>query len=70
MQGLDDEGMINEILREVSLLEDINDTNSEWVLLWAQRVEGPERKKEKNNTTSKRPRSLTQSEKVQKKVTT
>ena len=37
--GLHNKGMINEILREGSVVEDINDTPSEWVLLWAQRVE-------------------------------
>ena len=31
--------MISEILREVSVLEDINDATSELVLLWVQRVE-------------------------------
>ena len=31
---LDDEGMVSQILREVSVLEDINDATSEWVLLW------------------------------------
>ena len=35
---LDDEGMISEIFREVSALEDINDTTNERVLLWVQRV--------------------------------
>ena len=39
IHGLDDEGMISEILREVSALENINDTTSKWVPLWAQRVE-------------------------------
>ena len=37
--GLDDEGMIGKILRKVSVLEDIDVTTSEWVLLWAQRIE-------------------------------
>ena len=36
---LDDKGMISEILREVSMLEDIDDTTSEWILLVAQRVQ-------------------------------
>ena len=40
IQGLDDKGMLSEILREVIVLEDIDDTTSEWVLLWTQRVEG------------------------------
>ena len=31
--------LINEILREVSALEDITDTKSECVLLWVQRLE-------------------------------
>ena len=31
--------MISEILRELSALENIDDTTSGWVLLWAQRVE-------------------------------
>ena len=35
--GLGDEGVISEILRVVSALEDINDATSEWVLLWPQR---------------------------------
>ena len=34
IHGLDDEGMISEILREVSMVEDSNNTTSEWVLLW------------------------------------
>ena len=36
--GLDDEGMISEILREVSAVEDINDAKSECILPWSQRV--------------------------------
>ena len=39
MHGQDNEGMMSEILREVSALEDINDVTSERVLLWAQKVE-------------------------------
>ena len=39
IHGLDDEGMTSEILRELSALEDINDTTNEWVILWVQRVE-------------------------------
>ena len=39
IHGLDNEGIIIEILREVSLLEDIDEATSEWVLLWTQRVE-------------------------------
>ena len=35
IQGLDDKGMISKILREVSVLEDINDATSKWVLSWA-----------------------------------
>ena len=34
INGLDDEGMINEIQREVSTLEDIEDATSETVVLW------------------------------------
>ena len=30
IHGLDDEGMISEILRELSALVDINDATSEW----------------------------------------
>ena len=44
--GLDDEGMINEILREVSLLEDINDAISERILLWTWRIEAHRLQKE------------------------
>ena len=32
IHGLDDKGMISEILREASVLEDINCATSEWVL--------------------------------------
>ena len=39
IHGLEDEGMISEILREVSVLDHINYATYEWVLLWAQRVE-------------------------------
>ena len=39
MHGIDDKDMISEILREVSALEDINDTTSERILLSTQRVE-------------------------------
>ena len=48
-QWLDDDN-ISEILREVSTLEDIEDANSESVLLWAQRVEaqGTERRTKKH----------------------
>ena len=45
IQGLDNEGMISEILREVSALENIDDATSEWVLLWAKSVEAREHKK-------------------------
>ena len=38
MHGLDDKGKISGILREVSALEDIDDTASEMVLLLALRV--------------------------------
>ena len=31
---LEKEGIINDILREVSTLEDIDDATSKWVLLW------------------------------------
>ena len=37
--ALNDEDMINEILREVVTLEDIADATSEPVLIWVQRVE-------------------------------
>ena len=43
---LDDEGMKSDILREVLALENINDTTSKWVLLWAQRVEAQRVQKE------------------------
>ena len=33
MHGLDDEGMISELLRDKSALEDIDNATSEWVLL-------------------------------------
>ena len=33
IDGLDNEGMISEILREVSAQEDIDDTTSKWVQL-------------------------------------
>ena len=36
---LDDEGMISEFLREVLMLEDIENVTSKGVLLWTQRVE-------------------------------
>ena len=39
IQGLDNEGTISNILKEVSALDDINDSTNEWVLLWAQWVE-------------------------------
>ena len=39
IHGLENEGMISGILREVSPLDDINDASSKLVLLWAQRVE-------------------------------
>ena len=42
IHGLDDEGMISEILRKVSVLEDIDDATSEWVLSLAKRVEDRE----------------------------
>ena len=32
IQGLDNEGMISEILREVSTLKDIDNAISEWIL--------------------------------------
>ena len=34
--GLDDECVISEILREVSALENIDNTTTEWVLLWTE----------------------------------
>ena len=39
IHGLDDEGMINKILREVLALADTTDVTSEWLLLLAQRVQ-------------------------------
>ena len=39
IHGLDDEGIISKILREVSVLECIDVVSSEWVLFWVQRVE-------------------------------
>ena len=44
--GLDSEGMISEILRQVSVLEEIDDGTSEWVLLWVQWVEAQRAQKE------------------------
>ena len=38
--GLNDDGMVNEILKEVAMLEDVEDGTSSWVLLWAYRVKG------------------------------
>ena len=46
IHGLDDEGMISEILRKVSALEDINDATSERVLIWALQVEAQRVQKE------------------------
>ena len=39
LHGLDDEGMISETIKEVSVLEHIHDVTSERVPLWTQRVE-------------------------------
>ena len=39
IHGLDNGGIRSENLRKVSLPEDIKDATSEWVMLWAQRVE-------------------------------
>ena len=41
--------MISEILREVSVLEDIDDATSGWVLLWEKRVEVQRAQKETLN---------------------
>ena len=37
--GCNDEGMIDEILKEVAMLEDIEDVISEHVLIWSCTVE-------------------------------
>ena len=66
--GLDDVGMISEIMREVSVLEDINYAISEWVLLRAQNGRGPKNIKG-SIRQHKRPSTLTQSSKVHKDVT-
>ena len=47
---IDDEDMVNEILRGVSALKDIDDGTRERVLLWAQRVEAKRTQKEALNT--------------------
>ena len=46
IQTLYDKGMIREVLREVSALEKIDDTTSEWVLLWAQMLKAQRAQKE------------------------
>ena len=46
IHGLGEEGMISEILREVSALEDSDDTTSKRVLLWTQKVEAQRTQKE------------------------
>ena len=46
--GLDDEGMISEKLKEVSVLENMDYTTSERVLLWVQRAESPVSVKRRN----------------------
>ena len=50
VHGLGDKGMISEILREVSALEDIDDTTSERVPLQSQRVEAQKVQKEELNS--------------------
>ena len=49
IHGLDNKSMICEILREISALEDTDDTTSEWLLKWALRLEAQEVKKVLNN---------------------
>ena len=39
INGLKDDGMVDEALKEVTTLEDIEDATSEHVLLWGHRVE-------------------------------
>ena len=39
ISGINDDGMIDEILKEVAMLEDTEDATSECVLLWVHRVE-------------------------------
>ena len=39
IHGLDDEGIISEILREIAAVENVGDATSEQILLWAQRLE-------------------------------
>ena len=39
ISGLNDNGMINEILKIVDTLEDIEDATSKFVFLWACRIE-------------------------------
>ena len=36
--GLDKEGMVSEVFREVSAVEDINDVTSKGVPIWTQRI--------------------------------
>ena len=45
IHGLDDEGTISEIWREVSVIQDIDDATSEWILLRAQRVKAQRHKR-------------------------
>ena len=45
--------MVSEILREVSTLKDTDDSKSERVLLWAQRVEVQKVQKEAPNNIKK-----------------
>ena len=46
IHGLDNKGMISEMLRKVSVLEDIDDTTSEWILLLTQNIEAKRAQKE------------------------
>ena len=46
IHGLDDEGLISKLLREVLALENIDEPTSEWVLLWAQMLESWRAQKE------------------------
>ena len=43
---VDDKSMVSEILREVVILEDMNNTTSKWVLSWAPKVEAQRLQKE------------------------
>ena len=46
--GLDDEGIIGEILREVTVLEDYDDVTNEWVLFMGPKGRSPDITKRKH----------------------